>query len=507
MKTAGSQDPVLTVINSSKIYDGAHAIKDINFDLCQGEVHALAGENGAGKSTLAKAISGAIELTAGKILFDGTEVSFRRPAEALKAGIAMVYQETSLVPTMTVAQNIFLGKEKPLTRLRTLYISAQQALQTLNFHVDPTTIVERLGAAQKQMVEIARAVIHDAKIIIFDEPTATLTPEEKLHFFDLIEFLKNRGVSIIFISHALEESLQIADRITVLRDAQLIITADAKTLTREKLVKYMVGRDLSQTHYARRHTAKTGSQSSLAKKLLTVENVIAGNEIKGMSFSVYAGEITGMAGLVGSGRTAIAKVIAGEMKRNLINGGMIYLDGRPIRYRVPTQAIDDGIVYLTEDRKVYGLFDTMDIEKNIYMGWLATKMGSSPLLNGKVSAELSQAWIRRLNIQALSKRAKIVELSGGNQQKVLVSKCMVQNPKLIIFDEPTRGVDVGAIQEIHIFIRSLAKEGIGILLISSYIPEVLSLSDRILVCRQGRVVEEFPADEATEEKIMFAAVH
>jgi len=507
LNSKGGKRRILRVVNGSKVYGGAFAIKDINFSLYEGEVHALAGENGAGKSTLAKAIAGAIELTSGKMVFNDANVSFRKPAQALKAGIAMVYQETSLVPTMTVAQNLFLGREKPLTRLRTLYIGAQQALQTLNFHVDPTSMVERLGAAQKQMVEIARAVIQNAKLIIFDEPTATLTPEEKLHFFDLIEFLKKRKVSIIFVSHALEESLQIADRITVLRDAEIIATADAKSMTREHLVRLMVGRDLSQTHYAKKNTIEKDYLSSRKKKVLNVENVIAGDQVKGMSFSIYSGEITGMAGLVGSGRTAIAKVIVGEMKRNLINGGMIFLDDRPIRYRVPKQAIADGVIYLTEDRKVCGLFETMDIEKNIYMGWLTTKLGKSFILNKRVSGTLAETWIDRLNIHALSEKAKIVELSGGNQQKVLVAKCMVQKPKMIIFDEPTRGVDVGAIQEIHDFIRSLAKEGIGILVISSYIPEVLSLSNRILVCRQGRVVEEFQAEDATENKIMFAAVH
>ena len=263
MNAEGIGEPVLKVIKASKIYGGNYAIKDIDFDLYKSEVHALAGENGAGKSTLVKPLAGAIELTSGSILLDGVEQSFKTPDDALRAGIAMVYQETSLVASMTVAQNIYLGKENFLMRLTALNIGAQQILQSMNFDIDPTTTVSRLGAAQKQMAEIARAVYYNARIIIFDEPTATLTPEEKMHFFALIKSLSNRGISSIYISHALEESLEIANRITVLRDGHHIITADAKSLTRDSLVRYMVGRDFSDTHYA---TRQSSSQMTSKKK-------------------------------------------------------------------------------------------------------------------------------------------------------------------------------------------------------------------------------------------------
>ena len=486
---------------ASKAYAGQLAIDKVDFDVELGEVHSLVGENGAGKSTLCKALAGAVVLSAGTIKIDGKELKFATPKDALDAGVVMVYQETSLVPTMTVAQNIKLGKEDPLNRLRGLYIWGQQLLSSLNFHVDPTALVSSLGAAQKQMVEIARAVFHDAKVIIFDEPTATLTPEEKQHFFDLIDRLKNRGTAIIFISHALEEALETSDRISVLRDGKRVISAKAKEFTREKLVQNMVGRAVGAVE--RKPVATAGDK----RKVLVVENLRQGTMVKNMSFSVYAGEVTGMSGLVGSGRTETAKVISGVTKRDLLHGGMVYLDGKPVRYRVPRQAVDDGIVYVTEDRKLNGFFETMSVGENIYLSWLASKLGRGLFVSRGQQRTIADQWKDRLSIRSVSKDPRINELSGGNQQKVVIAKSLVQKPKLVIFDEPTRGVDVGSIQEIHEFIRLIATEDIGVIVISSYLPEVLAISDRILVTRAGRVVEEFTQDNATEEKIMYAAVH
>src|SRR5215470_16360403 len=372
------RDPVLAVANGSKIYGGVHAIEGVDFDLYAGEVHALVGENGAGKSTLCKAIAGAISLTSGTYCVDGEPVDFQSPRDALSAGICMVYQETSLVPTMTAAQHIELGNEKLLTRFRTLNIAAQQLLQSLNFHVDPATPVVLLGTAKRQMVEIARAIYNKARIIIFDEPTASLTPEEIRHFFNLVADLRARGVAVIYISHALEESLKISDRITVLRDGKLVITAKTAEMTREKLVRYMVGRDITQTYYGR-YRGPDDARHAL-EKVLTVENVTMGAMVKNMSFSVYAGEVVGIAGLIGSGRTEIAKIVYGALKRNLINGGTIKLRGKPIRFRVPKQAIDAGIAYITEDRKLNGYFETMVVDDNVYIGKLATRTGWSFLL-------------------------------------------------------------------------------------------------------------------------------
>jgi ABC-type sugar transport system ATPase subunit len=498
-----AREPVLKVVNGTKVYGGVNAIEGVSFDLYPGEVHALVGENGAGKSTLCKAIAGAIRLTSGEMFVDGKRTDFEQPRDALAAGICMVYQETSLVPTMTAAQNIELGNEKLLTRFRTLNIQAQQLLQSLNFHVDPATPVALLGTAKKQMVEIARAIYNNARIIIFDEPTASLTPEEIVHFFHLVRDLRARGVAIIYISHALEESLQIADRITVLRDGRLVITAPAKTLTRDALVQHMVGRQVAQAVYGR-SASKTHQRR---EKVLTVENVTMGMVVKNMSFSVYAGEVVGIAGLIGSGRTEIAKIIFGALKRNLVNGGTIRLRGKPIRYRVPRQAIDDGIAYITEDRKANGFFETMIVDDNVYVGRLATQAGSSFLLSRARRSKLANYWVERLKINALQRMARIIELSGGNQQKVVLAKSLVQEPSIIIFDEPTRGVDVGTIPHIHAEIRRLADEGKAVVVISSYLPEILAVSDRILVARTGRIVAEFAAEEATQDKILYAAVH
>jgi ABC-type sugar transport system ATPase subunit len=502
-ETAGGREPVLKVVNGSKIYGGVHAIEGVSFDLYPGEVHALVGENGAGKSTLCKAIAGAIRLTAGEIYLDGKPVDFEQPRDALGSGICMVYQETSLVPTMTAAQNIELGNEKLLTRFRTLNIQAQQLLQSLNFHVDPATPVAILGTAKKQMVEIARAIYNKARIIVFDEPTASLTPEEIVHFFHLVRDLRARGVAIIYISHALEESLQIADRITVLRDGRLVITAPAKTLTRDALVQHMVGRQVAQAVYG----GASRPAHDRRKKVLTVENVTMGMMVKNMSFSVYAGEVVGIAGLIGSGRTEIAKIIFGALKRNLVNGGTIRLRGQPIRYRVPRQAIDDGIAYITEDRKANGFFETMIVDDNAYIGRLATRSGFSFLLSRARRSKLANYWVDRLKISALQRKAKIIELSGGNQQKVMLAKSLVQEPSIVIFDEPTRGVDVGTIPHIHAEIRRLADEGKAVVVISSYLPEILAVSDRILVARTGRIVAEFDAADATQDKILYAAIH
>ena len=500
-KSAGGE-AVLRIVNGSKIYGGVHAIEGVDFDLFPGEVHALVGENGAGKSTLCKAIAGAIRLTSGEFFLDGKPADFEQPRDALNAGICMVYQETSLVPTMTAAQNIELGNEKLLTRFRTLNIQAQQLLQSLNFHVDPATPVALLGTAKKQMVEIARAIYNKARIIIFDEPTASLTPEEIVHFFHLVRDLRARGVSVIYISHALEESLQIADRITVLRDGKRVITAPARELTRDALVQHMVGREVALSVYGGK---KQGGQRR--EKVLTVENVTMGMAVKNMSFSVYAGEVVGIAGLIGSGRTEIAKVIYGALKRNLINGGTIRLRGKPIRYRVPRQAINDGIAYITEDRKANGFFETMIVDDNVYIGKLATRLGWSFLLSRARRNKLANYWVERLKISTLQRKAKIVELSGGNQQKVVLAKTLAQDPSIIFFDEPTRGVDVGTIPHIHAEIRRLADEGKAVVVISSYLPEILAVSDRILVARTGRIVAEFDAADATQDRILYAAVH
>lgn len=486
----------------TKEYFGVAAVKAIDFELRKGEIHALVGENGAGKSTLTKIIAGVVQPSAGSIVVEGVPVSFATPADALGKGIAMVFQETSLIPTLTVAQNLHLGRERFLNRLRGIYISAQQFFQSLNFDVDPTALVSSLGAAKKQMVEIARAVHFDARIMIFDEPTATLTPEEKYHFFALLRRLQARGVSIIFITHALEEALYISNRITVMRDGQHVLTEDTTSMDRESIIHAMVGRSLSGSLYGQRKTSRPRG-----RKVLSVENLTMGRMVRNNSFSIYAGQVTGIFGLVGSGRTETAKIVAGVSKRDLFHGGEITFEGKSVRFRTPRPAMMQGIAYVTEDRKLEGFFETMTIGENIYINLMAKRRSGFSIVRTAEVVEVGKKWIDALKVKAIGANAKMIELSGGNQQKVVIARSLVQVPKLVIFDELTRGVDVGAISDLHQIIDSLAESGIAVIVISSYLPEILSLSDRILVARQGRVVEEFSAAEADEHKVMFAAVH
>jgi ABC-type sugar transport system ATPase subunit len=500
---------LLQIVKGAKVYGGLHAIQDLDFELRAGEIHALLGENGAGKSTLCKAIAGAITLTSGEYFINGRRVAFRSPQDALKGGVAMVYQESSLVPSMTVAQNLELGMEKFFTVYSKINIAATQSQQSLNFNVDPLALVENLGTAKRQMVEIVRAVRHDAQIFIFDEPTASLTPEETQHLFHLLNTLKERGAGIIFISHALEEALAIADRITVLRDGRLVATSPVADLSRDALVRMMIGRDISATHYATHESDPDMPRPAVKReeKALSVENVTMGGVVKNMSFSVFAGEVVGIFGLVGAGRSEIAQIICGARKRNFLRGGMIYLKGRPVRYRVPRQAVRDGVAYITEDRKVDGFFETMTVDENIFLGFLSSANVRRFFYSRKEMKRIADRWIKALSISSLKRSFKIIEYSGGNQQKVVVAKSLAQQPSVVIFDEPTRGVDVSAIPQIHAAIRKLASEDKAVVVISSYLPEILAISDRVLVARGGRIVEEMNASDATEDKIMYAAIH
>ena len=396
------ETPLLEMRNVSKEYRGVAALKAIDFDLRRGEVHAIVGENGAGKSTLVKILSGAVAPSAGEILLDGDPIQIDGPAFARRYGIAMVYQETSLVPTLTVAQNLYLGDEKFFNRLRGTYIEAQQFLQSMNFPVDPTATVQSLGTAKRQMVEIARAVRLNAKVIIFDEPTATLTPEEKHHLFALIDRLRKDHVSIIFISHALEEALEISDRITVLRDGAHIITADAKTLhPRDAHPPY--GRPIAD----RRTLWPRGRQLQDAppgEKVLSVQNLSMQNFVRNTSFSIFAGQVTGVFGLVGSGRTETARIIAGIVKRDLFHGGDVRLNGKSVRYRTPRDAVRAGVVYVTEDRKSDGFFETMSVAENIYIGQISSPESRGIAVSTSETNELAAKWTEEAQHQDAEQR-------------------------------------------------------------------------------------------------------
>ncbi|HXU58410.1 MAG TPA: sugar ABC transporter ATP-binding protein, partial [Verrucomicrobiae bacterium] len=329
--------------------------------------------------------------------------------------------------------------------------------------------------------------------------------EEKRHFFTLMRRLKARGVSIVFISHALEEALTHADRITILRDGERVASGEAKEFDREKVIRAMVGRTLSNELYRTRRSA--GELRRAGAKVLSVQDISMSNVVRNNSFSIYEGQITGVFGLIGSGRTETFKIVSGIYKRDFRGGGEIELDGRPVRYNVPGPAVKDRIVYVTEDRKLEGFFETLSVAENLYSGLLAAGLERLPYVSLREMQQLAAQWHDTLNIRAINDNARVVELSGGNQQKVVIGKGLIQKPRIVIFDEPTRGVDVGAIAEIHHLINNLADEGLAVVVVSSYLPEILNLSDRILVCRQGRIVEEFSPADATEEKIMYAAVH
>ena len=493
----------LRVQNATKLYGGFPAIDTVDFDLRHGEIHALVGENGAGKSTLCKVIAGVVALDSGALTFEDQPFDLKSPRDALDKGISMVFQETSLVPQLSVAQNMVLGRERLLNSARSLRNETRQLLRSLNFNIDPAMKAGALSAAQRQMVEIARAVYNKSRIIILDEPTAALTPEETDHLFYLMNDLRQKGVAMIFISHALEEALTHADRITVLRNGKKIITDDASSFDRTSLIQHMIGQEISSDSTAK---PKSGAIKRARKPVLRVEDVRMGNMVNNMSFSVYPGEVTGIAGLIGSGRSEIAKVIVGQIKRNF-GGGRIYLNDKEVRYRLPAQGIQDGIAYVTEDRKVDGFFETMGVFDNLSLGWIAKWAKGKFLINRKSLKPKVSELQEKLAIRGIGEHQTVQKLSGGNQQKVVIAKTLIQTPELVIFDEPTRGVDVGAIAEIRGIIRNIADSGAGVIVISSYLPEILDVSDRILVAKGGAIVAEFSSGEASSEKVLHAAVH
>ncbi len=495
--TADARERLVGLTHATKRYYGVAAVQDVTLDVYPGEIHALVGENGSGKSTVCKMMAGVTSPDEGSVTKGGEECTFRAPADAREAGVAMVYQEFSLIDSMTVAQNLQLGREPRFFSEQRILSAAQLTLAELTFPVDPGDLVSSLGSAHKQMVEIAKAIGSGARVIMFDEPTATLSPEEKRQLFYVMDKLREDGIGIVFVSHALEEALEHADRISVLRDGQLILTANAASLTRDDLVRHMVGRDVAALDRGPRRPVTV-------EPSLTVRGLGYRNVVRSMSLSVRPGEVVGVAGLVGSGRTEAALVIAGAAKPNRFGGGTVRLRGRRVRFRTPRAAMRSGIVYVTEDRKQDGFFETMSAEDNIYLGWLARH--GRCWISRRRSRELIRSYRESMSIRG-SEVATVKQYSGGNQQKVVIAKAVCTDPEVIIFDEPTRGVDVGAIDSIHRLIRQLADDGKAVVVISSYLPEVLAVSDRVLVTKAGRVVAEFDPALASQEEILFAAVH
>jgi len=455
-------------------------LKDVHFDVREKEVHILIGENGAGKSTLMKVIGGIIPHDEGTVELFGKEIHFKNPLESQQMGIGFVHQELDLCTNLDVAENLFLGRElgRIISNKKEMYKRAHEMLMQLGFDIDPHTIVRDLSTAQQQIVEIVKAVSYDAKIIIMDEPTASLTQAEIDHLFQIIRDLKEKGVSIIYISHRFEELKEIGDRLTVLRDGCYVGTMDMKDFTYEKAISMMVGRELTNMY--------TCNHKPSNEEVLRVENLKISPKTEPLSLTVRKGEIVGIGGLVGAGRTELAKSIFGVRE---YYGGKIFYNGEEIVKPNPKKLIDKGLTYLTEDRKQEGLVLQKDIAQNITLPSI-DKLFKSTFINKNKEFDIANKLIERLNIACLSAKQKANTLSGGNQQKVVFAKWLNAGSNLLILDEPTRGVDVGAKAEIYEIMDQLASNGVSILMISSELPELINMSDRIYVMRRGTISAE-----------------
>jgi rhamnose transport system ATP-binding protein len=482
-----------------KIFPGVKALDDVSFTLKTGEIHALMGENGAGKSTFIKIITGVYKPDGGEIFIDGKEVTFKTPLDAQALGIAAIYQHVTCFPDLSVAENIFMGHEltcAPLGRIdwKTMNGRATELLEQLDAKFDSRTIMGTLSVAQQQIVEIAKALSANARIIIMDEPTAALSNRESEDLYRITTNLKNNGVSVIFISHRFEDMYRIADRVTVFRDGKYIATWSIDEVDDKKMVVAMVGREITQ-FFPRRDVA-------IGDEILKVEGLSRIGVFKDISFNLHKGEILALTGLVGAGRTEVCEALYGIEK---YDAGKITLAGEEVRHANPSEAISGGIGYLPEDRMKQGLVLNWEIAKNITLPSLESflKHGLMDLKGENAAAkELSE----KLEVKAVSVHDKVSTLSGGNQQKVIVAKLLTQDMKVIILDEPTKGVDVGAKTAIYSIMNDLASQGYGIIMVSSELPEVLGMSDRIVVMRDGRVTATMATKDATQEIILKAAL-
>lgn len=484
------QRPILEMRNISKTFHTVKALKTVSLSVHAGEVHALMGENGAGKSTLIKVLSGAYPPDpGGEIQIDGAPVATGDPIAARANGVAVIYQELSLAPNLTVSENIFLGNEPRRFGIPDHTAIAERTravLKQLGLPFSPKTRVSSLSLGERQMIEIARALSTNARIIVMDEPTTSLTSRETERLFKVIATLKKQGIAIIYISHRMEEVYQIADRVTVLRDAGYVGTLDRSELSASRLVSMMVGRDLSG-FYKKDHSPSAQGEKTVA---LSVRNLSGGALVRDCSFDLHRGEVLGLSGLVGSGRTEAARIVYGADPRE---GGEILIDGKPVEIRSPSEAMAMGLVYLTEDRKALGLFLDMSISDNINMAVMPEDAYGGFVRNLSSAARRADAAFSALSIRAKSPLITLGALSGGNQQKVLLARLLELRPSIILLDEPTRGVDVGAKSEIYRLIDELAKRDIAILLISSDLPEIVGVCDRTLVMREGVTVGEVRA--------------
>ncbi len=489
---------VLKACGIRKTFPGVIALDNVSFDLRRGEVHILLGENGAGKSTLMKILSGAYQKDSGQLLLDGQEIEIKNPKHAIELGIGIIYQELNLVPHLSAAENIFLGREPVrlpgLIDQKAMNQLARQLLTGLGVSIDPRRLVKELSIAEQQMVEIAKAISLDARILIMDEPTSALTEREITELFTRIRKLKADGVSIIYISHRMEELFEIGDRVTVLRDGAVVGTRNIADVTKPELIQMMVNRELTQQF------PKIATPPG--KEVLRVEGLNRTGVLTDINFSLYEGEVLGIAGLLGSGRTELARAIFGLDKPD---AGSIHVKGKLQKITSPRQAINLGFGFLTEDRKTQGLVLPLSVQENICLPSVE-RFSRLGIVSGSQEAEAAAQYQKDLRIKTPSLGQRVINLSGGNQQKVVLSKWLCSRGDILIFDEPTRGIDVGSKAEIYQLMNQLAESGAAIIMISSDLPEVLGMSDRILVMHQGLINGEFSAAEATQEKILHCAL-
>jgi ribose transport system ATP-binding protein len=489
---------VLEMRHIGKKFPGVVALDDVDFELRRGEVHILLGENGAGKSTLMKILSGAYQKSAGQIILEGAEVEIKNPRHAQRLGISTIYQEFNLIPHLSVGENIFLGREPAqlpgVIDQGAVFNEAGHALLGLGLTLNPRKLVKELRVAEQQMVEVAKALSLDARILIMDEPTAALTEQEILELFATIRRLKDKGVSIVYISHRIEELFEIGDRVTVLRDGRSVGTFDVRGIKKSELIRLMVNRELTELFPKER--------SIRGREALRIEGLSTKSGLEEISFSLYKGEVLGIAGLLGAGRTELARAIFGLDR---ITSGTIYVNEQPLRITSPRTAINSGIGFLTEDRKSQGLVLPLSVKDNLCLS-SADKFSRWGIMDTGAEQLAADRYVKELRIRTPSLDQKVVFLSGGNQQKVVLSKWLCSESQIFIFDEPTRGVDVGAKAEIYQLMNRLTASGVAIMMISSELLEVLGMSDRILVMRGGRISGEFAAQEATQEKILQCAL-
>lgn len=494
-----ANSPVLTTHGIYMAFGGINVLKDIDFEIYPGEVHGLVGENGAGKSTLLKNIAGVHVPKAGEIRLNGEVVHIPNPQVATELQISLIHQEPLTFPDLDVAENIFIGRQPMTGVLRhvdwaTMYSRSAEILDSLGVKLDPRAKVRGLSIADQQMVEMAGALSQDAKILLMDEPTAALTLSEVEDLFSIIRLLRDQGTAIVFISHRLEEIFDISDRITVLRDGELIGERMAGEASVDEIIQMMVGRPLSALF-------EKGETEEFGEPMLEVEGLTRALKFEDISFNIRAGEIVGMAGLVGAGRTDVARALFGTLE---IDSGTIRIDGQEVEINRPRDALKHRMIYVPEDRKQNGLLMPMSVTKNMTLAVLE-RLSRNGWLRERLEEEMAQEYIEKLNIVLRDPSQPVRELSGGNQQKVVLSRWLMAKPKVMLMDEPTRGIDIGAKAEVHRLMSELATQGIAILMISSELPEILAMSDRIIVMREGRINGRFDKDRATAERIIAAA--